>query len=72
MHAHKNDGSRIAGASAYAAGGDSHWGRQLMNTIILELKVGETFHLSQPSGNQDMYGTSTYAYNFFSGKYLSN
>lgn len=72
MHAHKNGGSRIAGASAYAAGGNGHWGRQLMNTIILELKVGETFHLSQPSGNQDMYGGSTYAYNFFSGKYLSN
>jgi hypothetical protein len=72
MHAHKNGGSRIAGASAYAAGGSGHWGRHLMNTIILELKAGETFHLSQPSCNQDMYGSSTYAYNFFSGKYLSN
>ena len=72
MHAHKNNGSRIAGASAYAAGGNGHWGRQMMNTVILELKVGETFHLSQPSGNQDMYGGSTYSYNFFSGKYLSN
>ena len=72
MHAHKNNGSRIEGASAYAAGGNGHWGRQLMNTVILELNVGETFHLSQPSGNQDMYGTSTYSYNFFSGKYLSN
>jgi len=75
MHAHKNGGSRIAGASAYASGGDGHNQRQLMNTIILELKVGETFHLSQPgsgSSNQDMQGGTTYAYNFFSGKYLSN
>lgn len=72
MHAHKNGGSRIAGASAYAAGGNGHWGRQLMNTVIIELKIGETFHLSQPTGNQDMYGGSTYSYNFFSGKYLSN
>jgi hypothetical protein len=72
IHAHKNNGSRIAGASAYAAGGSGHWGRQLMNTVIIELNVGETFHLSQPSGNQDMYGTSAHSYNFFSGKYLSN
>ena len=72
MHAHKNGGSRIAGASAYAAGGNGHWGRQLMNTVIIELNVGETFHLSQPTGNQDMYGSSTHSYNFFSGKYLSN
>tara|TARA_Y100000992_G_scaffold73721_1_gene46505 strand:- start:10450 stop:12399 length:1950 start_codon:yes stop_codon:yes gene_type:complete len=73
IHAHKNNGSRIEGASAYAAGGTNpgHWGRQMMNTVILELNVGETFHLSQPSGNQDMTG-GTYSYNFFSGKYLSN
>ena len=75
MHAHKNGGSRIVGASAYTAGGSGHAGRQLMNSIILELKVGETFHLSQPgsgSSYQDMRGSSTYGYNFFSGKYLSN
>lgn len=75
MHAHKNDGNRIVGASAYAAGGSGHWGRQLVNTMILELNVGDTFHLSQPgsgTSSQDMYGGSTYSYNFFSGKYLSN
>ena len=71
MFAKKND-VKIDGSGAYAAGGGSHWARALVNTVILELNQGDVFHLYLVSGNQDMYGGSTYSYNFFSGKYLSN
>jgi len=71
MFAKKNN-VKIVGSGAYAAGGSGHWARALMNTVILELNQGDVFHLYQPTGNQDMHGTSNYSYNFFSGKYLSN
>ena len=71
MFAKKND-VKIDGSGAYAAGGGNHWARALVNTVILELNQGDVFHLYLQTGNQDMYGGSTYSYNFFSGKYLSN
>ena len=68
----KKNGVKIDGSGAYTSGGDGHWARHLMNTVILELNQGDVFHLYIVTGNQDFYGTSTYSYNFFSGKYLSN
>ena len=59
-----------AGPTIYVSPDASQQHRYAMATAIVEMKVGDTWHIKMPVGAVGMYG-SGYSYNMFTGKLLS-